>query len=215
MSFVHRLAGAALFAGLPAALPAQQRSNPVADSAAVAAIVESVRGANALLCELASRTIEQQWGWGPGMDIRASRDATTRLALEVTRGRRAPGSTVPVLAAALRDDDPCVRRLASPLLGRVRTPAALAALRTALRDERPATREAAALGLGYTDDSAVIPALLGGLQDAEPRVRAASAWGLGELDDARAIGALVRLLREDRDAEVRAAAAWALGAIEG
>ena len=203
-----------LAAGLTAPARGQERAT-VADSAAVMAVVESVRGANPVVCELAARTVENQWGWGMSSNFRAPRDATVRAALDVTHGRRAPDAAVPALAAALRDDDACVRRLAAPLLGRVRTPATLAALRSALRDERPATRQGAATALGFGEDPAAIPALLGGLQDAEPRVRAACAWALGEIEDSRAIGALVRVLREDRDADVRAAAAWALGSIEG
>jgi HEAT repeat protein len=182
------------------------------------AIVAAGRGANAVLCELAARSVESEWGWGWGsgaMDVRAPRDGAVRLALEQARGRRTPLSLVPLLAASLRDDDVCVRRLSAPLLARVRTPASNQALRLALQHERATTREAAALGLGFTGDPAVIPALLAGLQDAEARVRVACAWALGEIEDARAIGALVRLLREDRDPDVRRAAAWALGSIEG
>jgi len=194
----------------------QPQNYPVGDSAATLALVEAARGANAVLCELAARTVELQWGWGnSGMDVRAPRDATARLALEQTRGRRTSPSLVPALAASLRDDDDCVRRLAAPLLARVRTLTSNQALRLALQHERATTREAAALGLGYTGDPAVIPALLAGLQDAEARVRMACAWALGEIEDQRAVGALVRLLREDRDVDVRRAAAWALGSIEG
>jgi HEAT repeat protein len=179
-------------------------------------LVESARGANAVLCELASRSVESEWGWGnSGLEVRAPRDASVRLAMEQTRGRRTPPSLVPQLAALLRDNDACVRRLAAPLLARVRTLTSNQALRVALQHDSAVTREAAALGLGYTGDPAVIPALLSGLQDGDARVRVACAWALGEIEDARAVGALVRLLREDRDADVRRAAAWALGSIEG
>lgn len=209
---------AALAAALPMDLAAQGprgSGRPVGDSAATMAIVESARGANAVLCELAARSVESEWGWGGATDGRAPQDVSVRAALDQTRGRRTPPSLVAPLAASLRDDDACVRRMAAPLLARVRTLAANQALRSALQNERAATREAAALGLGYTGDPAVIPALLGGLQDAEARVRVACAWALGEIEDVRAIGALVRVLREDRDADVRQAAAWALGSIEG
>lgn len=201
-----------LAAFVPVASPAQSRTTD--DPATVTAILTAVRGANPLLCELAVRTVETQWGWS-GFGLRAPRDATTRAAVEVINQRRTGIQSVAALAAALGDDDACVRRIAAPLLGRVDHPSALAALRTALHDQRPETREAAAIGLGYTENTAAIPALLGGLQDAVARVRAASAMSLGEIEDRRAIGALVRLLREDRDDEVRAAAAWALGEIEG
>jgi len=210
---------AVLLSAAPGRLGAQDgrpQNYPVGDSAATMSIVDAARGANAVLCELAARLVESQWGWGNNaMDVRAPRDATVRLALEQTRGRRTPPSLVPLLAESLRDDDACVRRLAAPLLARVRTLTSNQALRVALQDERVTTREAAALGLGYTGDPAVIPALLAGLQDADARIRVACAWALGEIEDERAIGALVRLLREDRDPDVRRAAAWALGSIEG
>lgn len=192
-----------------------RNTDALGDSSAVVALVESARGANPVMCELAARSLESQWGWGSGdMDIRAPRDASVRAAIEQTR-RKTPPGMVAQLAASLRADDACVRRLAAPLLARVRTLTANQALRLALQSDQPATREAAALGLGFTGDPAVIPALLAGLQDAEPRVRVACAWALGEIEDDRAIGALVRVLREDRDADVRRAAAWALGSIEG
>jgi len=215
MRCLTSLVVAALVLPCGAGAQSPRAGSPTADSAAVVAIIESVRGANPVLCELAARSVENQWGWGGQYDLRATRDPLARAALEVSRGHRPPPAAVAPLAAALRDGDACVRRVAAPLLGRVRTPAALAALRTALRDEHADAREAAAIGLGYSEDRSTIPALLAGIQDAEPRVRAASAWALGEIEDARAIGALVRLLREDRDATVRAAAAWALGSIEG
>ena len=198
---------------VPPCLAAQ--ADRVGDSAAALALVEAARGANPVMCELAARSVESQWGWGGDMGVRAPRDPAVRAAMDQTRGRRTPPGLVTQLAASLRDDDACVRRLAAPMLARMHTASANQALRVALQHERATTREAAALGLGFTGDPAVIPALLAGTQDAEVRVRVACAWALGEIEDARAVGALVRMLREDRDAEVRAAAAWALGNIEG
>ncbi len=202
-----------LSVALPASLPAQRASRP--DSASLVAVVEAARGANAVLCELAARSVEAQWGWGDAWEVRATRSPAVRAAIVATQRRGADPAAVPALAAALGDADPCVRRLAAPLLGRLDHSSARQALRALLRDTRAATREAAALALGFSEDPAVIPALLAGLQDQVAAVRAASAWSLGMIEDARAIGALVRILREDPDAEVRAAAAWALGSIEG
>jgi HEAT repeat protein len=216
---VFRLTAATLMlAVLPGAVAGQAR--PPADSAALAALLASVRGANPVLCELAARTVDNQsgWGWGGGIgatSLRASRDPAVRPVLMAINQERSPVSAVPLLGAALIDEDACVRRIAAPLLGRVDHPSALTALRQALRDDRPATREVAAIGLGFTGNPSVIPALLAGLQDSVARVRVACALALGELDDHRAIGALTRLLREDRDEDVRAAAAWAIGEIEG
>jgi len=197
-------------------VPHNQSANaPTSDSAAVIAVIEAARGANALLCELTARSVESQWGWGGGeTDPRAPRDPQLRAALDLARGRRTHPGTVQQLAAALADSDACVRRLAAPLLGRA-GPVAYGPLRSALQSDQPPTREAAALGLGFTNDAAVIPALLACLNDQATRVRVACVWALGEIEDERAIGALVRVLREDREAEVRAAAAWAIGSIEG
>lgn len=181
----------------------------------ISTVIESVRGANPLQCELMARSIENQWGWWGSQDIRGTRDPQVRASLTLISQRKTDEASVPALRAAVADGDACVRRVAAPLLGRIGHPGALTALRSLLRDENPLTREAAAFGLGYSGDSAVIPALLSGLQDNVPRVRIASAWALGEIEDRRALAALVRVLREDRDAEVRAAAAWAIGEIAG
>jgi hypothetical protein len=194
-------------------LLAQRASH--ADQAALVALVEAGRGAGPLLCELAARTVETQWGWGGWWEVRAPRDQALRAAMAAASARGGDPAAVPALARALGDADPCVRRLAAPLLGRLGHPSALMALRAALTEGSAATREAAALGLGFSEDAGVIPALIAGLQDQVAAVRAASAWALGMIEDGRAIGVLVRVLREDPDAEVRAAAAWALGSIEG
>jgi HEAT repeat protein len=203
-------------AALAAAAPLAAQGRAVPDSAAVAAILTAVRGASPLLCELAARPVENNWGWGgPASDLRAPEDPVARAAMVAIRKDHVAESATPILAAGLQDDDGCVRRLAAPLLGRIGSPAALTALRQALRDDRPGTREAAAVGLGYTGNSGVIPALLAGLQDSTARVRSACAMALGSIGDKRATGALTGLLRRDPDGAVRAAAAWAIGSIEG
>jgi HEAT repeat protein len=202
-------------AALAAAAPLAAQARAVPDSAAVAAILAAVRGASPLLCELAARPVENNWGWGgPASDLRAPEDPVARAAMLAIRKDHVAESATPVLAAGLQDEDGCVRRLA-PLLGRIGSPAALASLRQGLRDDRAGTREAAAVGLGYTGNSAVIPALLAGLQDSVARVRSACAMALGAIGDKRATGALTSLLRRDPDGAVRAAAAWAIGSIEG
>ncbi|HEY2806574.1 MAG TPA: HEAT repeat domain-containing protein [Gemmatimonadales bacterium] len=210
-------------AALPAALicltsrAGLAQSRPAGDSAAVQAVVESVRGTGPLLCELAARTVEQNGGWGGPLsfDLRAPDDPAVRAALVAIKRDDVPPNAVPILSAALGDEDACVRRVAAPLLGRIENPAALMALRQALRDSRPGTREAAAIGMGYANNHTLIPALLAGIQDSVARVRVACVIALGEIEDKRAMGALVGLLRRDPDGTVRAAAAWAIGAISG
>ena len=122
------------------------------------------------------------------MANRSSGRETVRAALDVLHD---PGLVDP-LRAALSDPDPCVRRLAAPLLGRVRIPQAVAALRNALRDQGAETREAAALGLGFAGDNKALPDLITTLRDAAPDVRVAAAWALGQIESRGGVRPLER-----------------------
>jgi HEAT repeat protein len=208
---------AATLALTPVIRPVRAQAPTAADErTAVSAVLTAGRGANQVMCALAARAIDQSFHWGdfrPGYDprdleARPVRE-TVRLALDVLHD---PGLVDP-LRAALGDADPCVRRLAAPLLGRVRHPQALAALRGALRDASAATREGAALGLGFAGDRRALPDLLTALRDGEADVRVAAAWALGQIESRGGVRPLVGAL-DDGDARVRATAAWALGRIE-
>ena len=194
----------------------RQAQTPADELAAVTAVLTSARGSNQVMCALAARAIDQAFHWGdfrPGYDPRDLEPRqvreTVRLSLDVLHD---PGLVTP-LRAALSDPDACVRRLAAPLLGRVRQPQALDALRAALRDTASATREAAALGLGFAGDKRALPDLIAALRDGMPNVRVASAWALGQIESRGSVRSLVGAL-DDGDARVRATAAWALGRIE-
>lgn len=220
--FAATAAGGMLLAAATLALTPDVRllvaQTPTAadERAAVTAVLAAVRGTNPVLCALAARALDQSQHWGdfrPGYDPRDLESQqvreTVRLALDVLHD---PGLIEP-LRAALADPDACVRRLAAPLLGRVRHPQAVATLRAALRDQSAETREAAALGLGFAGDNRALPDLIGSLRDAAPDVRVASAWALGEIESRGSVRSLVGAL-DDGDARVRATAAWALGRIE-
>jgi HEAT repeat protein len=186
------------------------------ERAAVSAVLAAARGANPVMCALAARALDHQFNWGDfrpgydprGLDGRAVRE-TLRVTLDVLRD---PG-LIELLQPALGDADPCLRRIAAPLLGRVRHPDAVQALRRTLREGNPAARESAALGLGYAGDARTVPDLVGTLRDQDADVRVASAWALGQLESRSGLRPLVAAL-EDQDARVRATSAWALGRIE-
>ena len=186
------------------------------DSATLARVLASARGANALICELASATVDGRNGWGGGWigmgGVGAEGELARQLANWPAEGREDLPS-VRLLRAGIADADACVRRLSAPLLGRMRTAAAIDALLGGLREASTETREMAALGLGFAESRRPIEPLSAALRDASPRVRATSAWALGEIEDRSAIPALVAVLK-DADRDVRRTAARALGEIE-
>lgn len=186
-----------------------------ADSALAARLVAGVRGADAIVCGLAARALDQGWwGDGPRVEAGVSDEPGDREVVEWALSHREDAGAVGPLSAALADPDPCVRRLAARVLGRTRTPEAAAALRRALGSADPAEREMGAVGLGFAEDSVALSVLIDALGDAEARVRIAAAWALGKIEDPAAIEPLTDALVNDGDAPVREAAAWALGEIE-
>lgn len=186
------------------------------DTAAVSKILAVVRGANPLVCEMTARNADGQgWfnSWGsPGGQSLMIDSASAALLDWVHRTHNDP-ALVPPLQTALRDEDACVRRVASSLLSHVRHPAAVSAMISALGDTRAGTREVAAFGLGMAEAQGSADALERRLSDDVPAVRRAAAWALGELEARKALPALIQLLARDQDARVRQAAAWAIGNI--
>lgn len=183
----------------------------VSDAARAERLLESARGANPLICELAMQAIDRRYGsWG---STARAPDAIVaqRVLLEWAAQDIEDADVVPVLASALSDDDTCVRRMAARLFGRVNHPSAVGALITRLRDREDKTRQMAAVALGYLESHETVDALLGVLDDAVAAVRAAATWALGAIEDERAIDALTDLLTNDPDPSVRRQAAWALG----
>jgi HEAT repeat protein len=188
-----------------------------------AELLATVRGADPVVCELAVRAVDGRHGWsstadelaGVGATLTPLQRATIQWAVDDgDEEERSDAAAIEPLSRALRDPDPCVRRMAALKLGRSGEPRAIAALTSALADAEPELRAVGALGLGYAEDPASIDPLGDVLDDGSPEVRAAAAWALGEIEDARAIPLLIPVLRGDADPAVRRVAAWALGSIE-
>jgi HEAT repeat protein len=121
---------------------------------------------------------------------------------------------VPVVRAALRDNEAAVRRRGAWALGALDASEAVAALVGALSDEDPGVRRQAAWALGAIGDHAAVDGLLKALTDSAPEVREQAAWALGAIGDSKATSGLTKALK-DTDARVRRQAAWALGTIGG
>jgi HEAT repeat protein len=138
--FAATAAGSALLVAATLAItpdlsPANaQERQASGERAAVTAVLTSARSANPLMCALAARAIDGSFNWGdfrPGYDPRRLETRAVRETLRVTLDKLHDPALVDVLRPALSDPDACVRRLAAPLLGRLRHPSALQALRRA------------------------------------------------------------------------------------
>lgn len=182
------------------------------DSLLAARFLAGLRGATPLTCEMAIRSLGIGWGWRGQQRVPDARIDQQELIRWASEGPRDP-SAVPPLSAGLVDDDPCVRRMAARLLGRMRNQEANEALLSALSAPDPALRALAAIGLGYAEDRSTVDPLMETLRDEVASVRATAAWALGELEDERALPALAQLLARDSAPEVRRAAAIAIGSL--
>ncbi len=209
----------AVFLSLPGSSPAiaqAQERRAVADSARVRRLLDAARGANAILCDLVASTVDGRSGWYSELDTDFRAGATDSLARDVVswvQHREVDATAVPVLRDALMDGDRCVRRLAAPMLGRVRDPSAMQAMLAALAASDAGIREVGALALGFADDPRAIQPLVERLRDDSPRVRATVAWALGEMEHRDVVRPLVGALA-DTDPMVRQSAARALGEVE-
>ena len=120
---------------------------------------------------------------------------------------------MPALIAALKDQDPRVRRQAAWALGAIDDTRAVPGLIQALEDADERTRSAGRLG-ARRDRRSVAPCQRCRERSADktPAVRKQAAWALGAIDDRVRVDALVRALSDEQPG-VREQAAWALGAI--
>jgi hypothetical protein len=191
------------------------------DTASVARLLQSVRGADPLFCELVTRSVDMHgwWSrWGPLSSNPLEIDSSSAALIAWIQREHKDPAVVPRLRSALRDQDACVRRVAGSFLGRVEHPSASAALVAALDDASAETRYVAALGLGLSDESTpptgVVEPLVRRLRDDSPQVRRAAAWALGALEASGALTSLIEVLGRDADPRVRQAAAWALGRLQ-
>lgn len=161
-----------LFLFLPVRVEAQARD-------VLGRLFDGLRGANPVQCELAIGTVGTWYGW---RQVTPDRDPEAGAVVAWVDQRHKNPALVAPLAAALRDPDPCVRRMAARLLGRLRVPAARASLLEALGDREAETRRLAAIGLGFYSDRTTTPQLVRALGDRDPGVRAAVAWALGAVN---------------------------------
>src|SRR4051812_17803293 len=115
-----------VFMPLPASAFQSAARQQVADSSRVRALLQAARGTNALVCELAARTIDGRSGWSSDGAFIAggAADSAAGDVVDWVHDRGISAATVPLLRTAISDSDWCVRRLAAPLLGRVHDPSA-------------------------------------------------------------------------------------------
>ncbi len=146
-----------------------------------------------------------------------SADARSDLAFAIAMGKEKAASAVPLLAAALKDEDRIVRENVAMAL-RAMGPAAKAAvpnLTAALKDTHPPVRVAAAgtLGVIGADARTAVPALLASLKNAaEPaEVRAASADALAGIGaEPKLVTPALKGAIADEDVRLRLACASSL-----
>jgi hypothetical protein len=204
-----------VFVPLPASTFQSAARQQPADSARVRALLQAARGTNALVCELAARTVDGRSGWSSDGMFTAggAADSVAGNVMEWLYDREISAATVPLLRSAIGDSDWCVRRLAAPILGRVHDPSATQAMLAALAAPEASTREMGALALGFAGDTHTVAPLVARLRDESPRVRATAAWALGEMESKAAVRPLIEVLK-DADASARESAAHALGEVK-
>ena len=171
-----RESGAARMAFSPPAAN-ESTEDPQATVEDVRAYLTSLRGANAVQCEIALSSFNS-WSSSrsPDRDQEAWRVAT------VIHRRLPSEQMIPELVAAMRSPDDCVARIAARLLGRSKLAPARAALLAALTDDNPQVRRLGAIGIGFSNDTTVSRELVRALADRDERVRAAAAWALGAVN---------------------------------
>lgn len=184
----------------------------VPDSAQVRMLLEGIRGANAVQCELGVHSLDLVFGWRR-IEVVPDGAAESKELVRWATQRIDDPAVIPPLRAALEDPDGCVRRVAARLLGRMRTDRAVESLLDALESPSDQIRELAILGLGFAEERETTRPLVAMLDDRSPGIRTAAAWALGRIESRDAVAALTRVLRADPDANVRRTAAWALGAM--
>jgi HEAT repeat protein len=169
--------GSAARMGVVAQSANESKEDPQASAEDVRLYLTSLRGANAVQCEIALSSFNS-WSSSRAPD----RDPAAWKVSMVIHRRLESEQLVPELVAAMRSTDDCVARIAARLLGRSKLAAARAALMTALRDENAQVRRLGAIGIGFSDDSTASSQLVRALADRDERVRAAAAWALGAVN---------------------------------
>jgi hypothetical protein len=143
------------------------------DTGSIRELIDGVRGANAVQCELLLQAFS---GWSstvPDRDVNAWR-ITRRLRQRVTNA-----ADIAWLGDQMRAADGCASRAATRMLGRSPSAAARTLLIDALGHTNPQVRRLGAVGIGIRSDTTVNARLVTLLRDGDPGVRAAAAWALG------------------------------------
>lgn len=192
--------GEAMAAEVDAAYPPERLEALLAAALAGGAAVPAEPAAEPLAPEAVAQRLT-------GADWRERYAALDRLDLA------APGA-LPVVEAALADENPSVRRLAAVYLGEIGGPEAVAHLCRALHDTSAAVRRAAGDCLSDLGDPAGMPGMIAALQDPSKLVRWRAARYLYEVGDASALPALLAALA-DPAFEVSLQARLAIERIEG
>jgi hypothetical protein len=193
--------------------PSQQLPEP--DSAYARQLIESVRGANGILCSAVDRAFDTGY-WSHSLTGVIENDFADQRSADVSRWigkRRFHESTFAIARPALADSDACVRRIGARIAGNTIGTSLHERLRAELTAADPRTRTAAIFALGFADKPDAIPAIRERLNDNDRNVRVAAIWALGSIGDSSINDTLVALLERDSDPVVRSAAAWALGRI--
>ena len=161
------------------AAPAANESaeDPQATMEDVRAYLTSLRGANAVQCEIALSSFNS---WSSSRSPDRDQEAW-RVAMVIHR--RIPSEQIiPELVTAMRSADECVARIAARMLGRSNLAPARSALLSALTDDNAQVRRLGAIGIGFSDDTTASRQLVRALSDRDERVRAAAAWALGAVN---------------------------------
>lgn len=184
------------------------------DTASISRLLVAVRGADVLLCEMATRNVDMHgwWSnWGPLGDNPLEGDSSAAALIRWIQREHNDPAVVPRLRAAIRDNDACTRRVAGAFLGRVKHASATSALLEGLGDSNADVRYVAAIGLGLSEEPQGVSPLVRALGDQSAAVRRVAAWALGAMEADGAEEPLIRLLERDADPRVRQVAAWAIG----
>jgi HEAT repeat protein len=169
----------------------------------------------------ASSVVEAKMGSRPALplkeriEILKSTPPESRGHAACSLEHEADPKELPVLADALKDEDPYIRESALHALdwyGKSPIEAAIAAILAS--DGHAPVREAAARALASCSLNAA-PALIAALSDPTAPVRQQAARSLGMLEASEAVAALGAVLQGDDNLDVRCDAAFALGLIKG
>ncbi|HKS05094.1 MAG TPA: HEAT repeat domain-containing protein [Gemmatimonadaceae bacterium] len=143
------------------------------DSGSIRELIDGIRGANAIQCEL---LLQGFHSWSSGV---ADRDVNAWKVSQRFHRDVVDAGDIAWLGEQMRAPDVCAARASARMLGNSESPAARTLLLSSLGHANAQVRRLAAVGIGYGSDSTVSRRLVPLLRDADPGVRAAAAWALG------------------------------------